>query len=535
VANAAGSSGVDYGATWTVDTGTNSLSEFAPHASGAATPIATIKGAATGLSAPSAAAVSSAGVVFVANAGNNSITQYPNGATGNTPPSATIKGSATGLSAPSSITLSGGELWVTNPATNVVEAFTAGSSGNELPAETIAGSKTGLNHPVGVAVDDGDLGDGLEDGSDAEIYVINAPVAGGGSITGYSAGKLGDVRPNATVTSSTKHPLHSPTAILSIGSGLLWVADGTTDTLSKLLVFPSVPGEPSGLPVSETVATITGSATGIDTPSGLSFNALGQLVESNAGNHSVRIFAAKAKGNVTPIHTITGFGATAGSPAAATVLGTHPGTPTDFKVAVHRSAKTTSAKLTWKPPAATGGGIVGYQIVSLDLTGIGLKDAPPGLIVQVIELGGFLGEGPTVTHTNFTKKLKLGHTYGFAVEAVNAFGGSSSTRAVIRTIAIPATAPLDVRASSSHHAVSVHWKAPKNDGGDPVKSYRIEYGTCVPGSKGCKSHALVVPAKRRFATIRGLTAGTTYDVRIAAKTKHGLGALSSTVKAVPLA
>jgi hypothetical protein len=545
VANAAGSSPVDYGATWTVDTGANSLAEFAPHASGAATPIATIHGAATGLSAPVAVVVSSTGVLYVANSGNNSITQYPNGATGNTPPSATIKGSATGLNAPSSISLAGGELWVTNPSTNVVEAFTAGSSGNELPAETIAGTKTRLNHPVGVAVDPS-LSASDEDSDDLgpapQIYVINAPTAATGNITAYSTDKLGDVAPDVTIPSATKHPLHSPTAILLEGSDDIWVADGATDTLSELLVFPPEAGDPPGLTSSKPITTIAGSSTGIDTPSGLGFNALGDLVEANAGDHSVRVFGANAHGNAHPISTLTGLGSTAGSPAAAAVLGTHPGAPTNFKVVVHRTPKTASATLTWKAPAVTGGGIIGYGVLALDITSlikalgaIGLGAARTDAEHQMARHQAAHAAHPSLQGTKFTKKLKLGHSYIFDVVAVNAFGASGLSHPVFRTIAIAATAPQDVKASSSHHSISVHWSAPKNDGGDPVKAYRIEYGTCVPGSKGCKSHALIVPAKRRFATIRKLKPGTTYDVRIAAKTKHGLGALSPTAKAVPLA
>jgi hypothetical protein len=569
VAHAANSTTIDYGATWTVDTTANSLSEFAPNASGAATAIATIQGAATGLSAPTGVAVTTSGTLFVANSGNNSITEYPNGAAGNTPPSATIKGSSTGLAAPSSITFVGGELWVTDPSTNVVEAFTAGSSGNELPAETIAGSKTLLNHPVGVAVDDEDQGDDSSeieiDGGGTEVYVINAPTAAIGSITGYSTDKLGDVAPNVQVANSKKHPLHSPTAIVLV-EGTLWVADGGTDTVSNLFVLPPEDGEPSGFPTSQPIATIAGSATGIDTPSGLGFNALDQLVVANAGDHSLRIFASTANGDVAPIRTLTGLGSTAGSPAAAAVLGTSPSAPTNFKVTIHRNAKSATATMSWDPPTVTGGGILGYEVLALDITRI------ESLISSIG--GGSIGEAsrvaaskiadrrfaarsvdarrvaessagasidergtkPATRHTTVTKKnLKLGHSYLFGVVAVNAFGISAPTHLVIKTLAIDSTPPLNVKASSSKHSISVHWAPPKNSGGDPVTGYRIEYGTCVPGSKGCTSHSKVVTGKTRFATIHGLKGGTTYDVRMAAKTKHGLGKLSNNVTAIALA
>jgi hypothetical protein len=518
-----------FGTTWTVDPGTNTVKAYAAGASGTATPIATIAGSATGLATPRAVAVGSAGNVFVANAGNNSITEYRAGATNNATPIATIQGPHTGLTAPDSITLVDGMVWTTDPSTNVVEAFTAGSSGNELPAQSIAGHNTLLNHPVGVAVTN--LG-GDDDALSAipglgGIYVINAPTTGKGNVTIYSAGKFGDVSPDAVVTSTKKHPLVSPSAIVSPGLGTFLVADEATNTLSELLEFPGIPTVP-------TLRTISGVNTGLDKPDGLSINALDQIVVSNAGNHSLRVFALSARDNATPIRTVTGIGTGAASPSAAAVFGAKPGTPTGLHVVVDRKALT--ATLSWQPPAVTGGGILGYQVTTV--SGDDLGGEAGGIVGVIVSSGEFegiggLGSDGLTRKTTVTRHLKLGRSYLFAVQAVNGFGQSGITHPVIKTLAIAASPPQHVTTKARTHAISVHWQAPKHDGGDPVTGYRVEYATCVPGAKGCSFHSVAAPRHRNVATVRGLTGGTTYHVRVLAKTKHGLGKPSRAVSATP--
>jgi Fibronectin type III domain len=524
---AAAATGPAYGVTWIVDTAANSISAYPAGASGASTPVVTIAGAATGLSAPSAVQVSPSGIVYVANAGNSSITEYRNGASGNVAPHATIAGPATGLDAPSSLDLAGGEVWVTDPSTNVVEGFTAGSSGNELPAESISGSNTGLNHPIAVAVDrslegaDGAILGGL---GLAGVYVINAPTSGGGSVTAYAAGKFGDRAPVATVGSAL-HPLASPSAILSVDIGEIWVASRGADSASEYFVFP---GEPS-----EAIRTIKGTKTGIDAPDGLSLDARSDLVVANSGSHSLGLFGPTAHGNVAPVRTVTDVGSDAGTPADAAVYGAAPGAPTGLKVALHRrkTSDGSSAKLSWHGPAVDGGGLIGYEVVGLDETSE-TEVGGSGGDVSVVSGGALGGLDVTTTKTTYPEHhLKLGHRYLFAVVAVNGFGSSHASNIATAALPIPPSAPQDVEATSSTRSIAVHWKAPKKDGGDPIRSYRVEYATCVPGAKGCVSHSRTVSAHVNHLTIHGLKAATTYDVRVAAKTKKGLGALSKVTKA----
>src|SRR5690349_1296108 len=135
----------------------NSVTVYAPGASGNATPTATIAGGSTGLNQPGAIALDGAGNIYVANElgfSSNSVTVYAAGASGNATPTATIAGSNTGLSVPVVIAVDGaGKIYVTNFGNNSITVYAAGASGNATPTATIAGGNTGLSGPVGIALD----------------------------------------------------------------------------------------------------------------------------------------------------------------------------------------------------------------------------------------------------------------------------------------------------------------------------------------------------------------------------------------------
>jgi hypothetical protein len=498
---------------WTADSSANSLSAYAVGASGTDAPIATVHGAATGLSAPSAVAISPAGNVFVANAGNDSITEYASGADGNAAPLATIAGSKTGLDGPSSLTIAGGALWVTDPASNLVESFTAGSDGNILPAETLAGHKTKLDNPVALAVDNEEfLG---------SITVVNNPANGKPSLVSFYTDKRGDVRPQGQLVSAGKHKLVSPTAIMQVGFASFWIADSGTNTVSEVLAFP-------GLPAIRTRRTISGASTGLDDPTSLGHDALGRLVVANAGDHTVRVFGAKASGNVAPTRVLSGVGTGSGDPAAAAIYGVAPGEPTDLKVRLHG----TSAALSWKPPAVTGGGIVGYQVMAFR-TEAGEGGGGFSVLTSVIELLGGDSVPVSTRKTTFTKhNIKPGHLYVFIVSTVNAFGTSHASHPVKKAHVLPPSSPRKVGVLAGPHALLAHWKQPKLDGGARLR-YVVQYAAgCAPGTKGCKAHRRVVSSRFADSTrITSLKRHTTYDIRVIAKNKKGASRPSKVVKA----
>ena len=93
----------------------NSVTEYAPGASGDVAPSTTIAGADTGLDAPTFSAFDSSGTLYVTNGNNNSVTEYAPGASGDATPVATIAGAATGLDEPQAgVFDASGDLWVTN-------------------------------------------------------------------------------------------------------------------------------------------------------------------------------------------------------------------------------------------------------------------------------------------------------------------------------------------------------------------------------------------------------------------------------------
>ena len=85
--------------------------------------------------------------VWVANRSANRITRYAAGATGNAAPVATIEGAATGLSAPTGVAVDGaGRLYVANETANSVTAYAPSANGNAGPLYSISGASTG--HPA---------------------------------------------------------------------------------------------------------------------------------------------------------------------------------------------------------------------------------------------------------------------------------------------------------------------------------------------------------------------------------------------------
>jgi hypothetical protein len=507
-----------FGVTWTADSSGNSLAAYAPGASGSATPIATISGHATGLHAPSAVAISSTGKLFVANAGNDSITEYAADATGNASPTATISGTKTGLDGPSSIVLSAGQLWVTDPDSNLVESFSVSSTGNALPAQTISGRKTLLEHPVALALDSDVL---------PEVTVVNNPPTGKASIVSYFAGTPGNVAPETVLVGTPKHKLVSPTAIMPGTGGKYWITDSGTNSLFQIFFLP-------GLPVLDVRHVVTGSATGLDDPTGLSHDALGRVVVANAGDHTVRVFGSKADGNAKPLRTLATTAS--GSLAAATVFGAAPGAPTGLKVKRHKG----SASLHWKAPAVTGGGLLGYDVLALrdDDFGLGGLGELGGLlgvgggIGELFSELGLISEHPTTTKTHFTKHIKPGHRYLFIVVAINGFGASHLSNHVTTAHVIPPSPPRKVKAFAGAHSLLVKWRQPKQAGGAAIKAFRVQYAAgCVPGTKGCKASSQVASRYSDTVRIPHLKAKTTYDVRVIARNKSGPGTPSRVAKA----
>ena len=122
----------------------NSITEYAPAATGNTAPVATIAGSATGISNPIGIAVDTTGQLYVSNAGTNSITRYSPGANGNVTPNFLLQGDQTQLNGPKGLTFSAtGALIVAND-TGGVNWYSTGIGGNRTPGQTLTGPATAL-------------------------------------------------------------------------------------------------------------------------------------------------------------------------------------------------------------------------------------------------------------------------------------------------------------------------------------------------------------------------------------------------------
>ena len=167
-----------------------SVTEYAAGSTGNASPLATIRGAATTLSSPADVALDNSDYIYVSNnnasSGGGWISVFSPNSNGNIAPARIIQGAATGLNEPGGIAFdASGNLYASNHAGNSVTIYASGANGNVAPLRTITGSKTGLNGPTGVTVD-----------SNGYVYVANNKAP---SITVYAAGATGNVVPVRTI------------------------------------------------------------------------------------------------------------------------------------------------------------------------------------------------------------------------------------------------------------------------------------------------------------------------------------------------
>lgn len=125
--------------------------------------------------------------------------------------------------------------------------------------------------------------------------------------------------------------------------------------------------------------------------------------------------------------------------------------------------------------------------------------------------------------------LTSGRTYTIYIRALNMYGPSPwSAPTSFTTLTppppapIPASAPLDVRATPGDRSVIATWSAPASPGSYPVTIYQA---TASPGGRSCM-------ATSTTCTIDGLRNGTTYTVTVRALTGAGWSSESASSNAV---
>ena len=131
------------------------------------------------------------------------------------------------------------------------------------------------------------------------------------------------------------------------------------------------------------------------------------------------------------------------------------------------------------------------------------------------------GTAPSHTVTGLTN----GQFYTFRVRAVNSAGASaaSGSRTATPTTTEP-EAPESLSATPGDGQVTLRWRAPTNDGGEPITHYEYELdgsGTWISTGSTAPSH-----------TVIGLNNGQTYTFRVRAVSALGNGAVV-TLQATP--
>lgn len=127
------------------------------------------------------------------------------------------------------------------------------------------------------------------------LYVTN--IDGVPSVRVYEAELGGDVPPVRTISGS-RTGLDTPTMIVRDARGQLYVSNYLGQSITIYAAGASGDVAP--------VRTITGSSTGIDKPYGLTLDAAGNIYVTNVNSRSITVYAPDAAGNAAPLRTIAG-------------------------------------------------------------------------------------------------------------------------------------------------------------------------------------------------------------------------------------
>jgi hypothetical protein len=311
----------------------------------------------------------------------------------------------------------------------------------------------------------------LPSGQCAEIYALT-----------YSAGALN----LAWVSGPTASPVPSQVSGLTVG----------TVTYGSVALSWSVPvsgGTPTGYVVQYRV---TGQSTWTTQSVTVASTILYGLAASTAYDIEVLAYNAGGFGPASSLVNAT----TAAAPSAP------PGSPSGLiTVAPSASAVT----LNWVAP--TTGGAVGSYTVQYRVTG------------QSTWITFATG---IATTTAIVTGLTASTAYDFQVLAVNSAGSSAPSPLAnsTTTIAAPGTPTALTAGTMTQTTAALSWTAPGTGGA--IASYTLQYRVT-----GAGSWTPVTGITTTGATLSGLTAGTQYDVQVAALNAGGTSAFTATTTA----
>lgn len=243
------------------------------------TPDSLVSGGNTGLDDPESIAIDGSGNIYVTNtswtlaANIPSITVYSPGPNGNVSPTRTI----TGIASPKAVAVSSTQMFV-GDGYQRINVFPIGASGAATPSYQI--SLPVLTNALAYNSANGYLAIGALD----RIYVLTSPHNG----------------------SSAYYELtNSALAANSYITGLAWDANGglyaSVDAANKIVYFaPGATGNASP------ARTISGAATTLDQPRGLTIQPSTNAIFVSSGNRSeITSFDSQASGNVAPLAIYT--------------------------------------------------------------------------------------------------------------------------------------------------------------------------------------------------------------------------------------
>ena len=385
-------------------------------------------------------------------------------------------------------------------AVNSAGASAASAASPSVTPATVPGAPTGLRATV----------------SDQRVDLMwTAPASNGGqSITGYEYEQGGSgtwISTGSTATSTTVRNLTNGQPYRFRVRAVNRVGAGAASAASPNITPATEPDAPTGL-----------SATVSDQKVDLIWTA-------PASNGGAPILRYEYELDNSGAWTSTG-----GTATSTTVTGLNNGQSYTFRV---RAVNRVGAGLASSPQSATP-----TSTVAAPDTPFGLSATPGNRQVRLSWVqpsggaalthyeyeqdgsGTWTSTGGTATSHTVTG-LNNGQTYTFRVRAVNSAGASapSGSRTATPTTTEP-EAPESLSATPGDGQVTLRWRAPTNDGGEPITHYEYELdgsGTWISTGSTAPSH-----------TVTGLNNGQTYTFRVRAVSALGNGAVV-TLQATP--
>ena len=185
-----------------------------------------------------------------------------------------------------------------------------------------------------------------------------------------------------------------------------------------------------------------------------------------------------------------------------------PAAPT----AVTATAGVLKATLHWKAPTVTNGaGVTAYVVTAL----------VNGVVKKTVTY-----DSSALTET--VTGLTAGTTYTFKVAAKNVAGtgAASAPSAALTPISVPG-APTGLTAMPGTGSAVLRWSAPSATNGSAISGYVV---TVISG--GVVKNTITYTTAALTETVTGLTKGTSYSFKVAAKNAAGTGPASAASAAV---